>query len=1575
MNKLGKYEVLAELGQGAMGVVYCARDPIINRLVAVKTITTGVAADPFLLQRFYREAQAAGGLQHPNIVTIYDMGEQGKIPYIAMELIEGESVESIIARRAALPVALKLVYIMQACSAFDYAHKRGIVHRDIKPANVMVAKGGTVKVVDFGIARVVETSKTQTGMLIGTFAYMSPEQYHGEHADERSDIWSFGVLMYELLGGQRPFLGQIPASLMHSICEQEPAPLSQFLPECPAELERIIAKALQKSPGKRFQSMEELLVDLEALFKGLQASSVAALVDQCRESVEQNRLAEARDVLSQALQIEPGNQQVRGMLERVNAELKRTLVRPKAQQLVEKGYGFLEEGKVVDANIAAESALQLDSGFEPARDLQRLVQEEMGRAQLVAGWLDSAKLHLAQGQPEEAEALAARALQAEPSNKQAAALHQQALRDRIEREKRLRLLERLQQARGLWTRQEYSECIQVLADLEKEFPEEEEVSRLLETVRDDQVEQRRQALTDSRNLLGAGRYDECVALLTKVQEQFPDDPEIPALLLATRNNQIFHRKSQGIMEAKDFLAVGKYDECISQLTALRQEFPDEPEIDALLETARERQEEHAKQERVSKARELLAGRRYAESAALLMTLKHDFPNDSQVIDLLDAVRRSQTEQRKREGLTEARKLLSLRRYDQGIRVLTELQADFPGEAEIANLLETARGDQAQQDKHQKLAEARAHLASQSFTEATALLNQLAETYPHDAGILKLKALAQREQEKNLRTQRMERELEVLKKLISEKKYPEVISRTKELLIEFPGESNFRRLEEFAASQQESIEKDYLLRRALDEASGLFAAHRFKEAMDAAQRGLKIFPGRPELLKLHQEAEIHQRKQELQHQIEERVRQIRVKINREEFSDAIDLAKKALVTLGPDTDVSQLLNSAEVEVAAREKKKEQDRALETIRTLIDSGHLDAAGKALEKAVESKLVEDFDPRIQQLAETISDAKGNDAKGVATREPESPGVAPPKLSTEYAFYNSAPTNTAPPPEASLHGPSTTQGAATQRARSPQSPASQPSPGEPPSVPPQAPPSQAGSWSETSTAKLPEKADTSSARPAAAVEWRPHLYADVPSEGHRLRHRRRVPIWRRPAIVTLLVVGVAAVVWVAVRSTPPAEMRRPTPTVKPPATGLTNSAQIEKQEQSALNAAGQLVGANDLDGARKKLEGAAALKGPLATEIQRRIAAIDESQKDPNLRQFRRREEQLWERAVKHFDDGRLIEAQTGFRQIVNLGPGGVHREDAKNYLDKVIPQRLQEADLVVEAHLDLVQGEFQAARMIAAQLQKNGSDPTKLLAEIDQAERTQIAKLESEYNELKQGDDDKSVQKLNALWPKFSELAAAGGPQSGEALDYVNTIPGAMSEVQARMQQKSADAVFQRMVKAYQQAKRLGDKNGLMAASTDFQSIVKGGGPHADEATRYLAEVNNALVALGRPLAKPSPAMPAANRENSVKEVIQLYARAMEKRDADALVQIWPTIGAEYEGYKLWFGKVSSIRMHVDIRGTELSPDGDTATVKAQVNREYTTSDSKTIHNSDAKIFELSKVEGRWIITDVQSDDTGR
>ncbi|HEX4379315.1 MAG TPA: serine/threonine-protein kinase, partial [Candidatus Acidoferrum sp.] len=1027
--KLGKYEILSEIGHGAMGVVYRARDPIINRLVAIKTISATLAADGNQRERFYREAQSAGSLQHPNIVVIHDMGEQDRTPYIAMELIDGESLECLILRRPEMSLSLKLVYATQACRAFDYAHKKGIVHRDIKPANVMLTKEGVVKVVDFGIARVVETSKTKTGMLIGTFAYMSPEQYDGDHADERSDIWSFGVLLYELLSYQKPFLGESPAKLMRSISEHQQKALTEFLPDCPPQIEDIVARCLKKSPADRFQSMQEVLLDLEPVCKGLQENAVSELVDQCQRHVERNQFSEARDLLRYALQIQPENQRVRSMFETVSAELKRILVRPKAQQFVEKGRAFLQEGKALDAKLAAESALHLDSSFEPARDLQRIVRDEMDRAQLVKGWIEAAKQHLAEGLPEEAETLLLRALQTEPDNKQAAALQVQAATEKIERQDRLRLLERLQHARGLWMRQEYAPCIQLLVDLEKEFPGEDEVGKLLETVRDDQMDQRGHLLVDAQNLLEAGHFQECFALLAKLEEQFPNDHEILALLEQSREAQTDYRRHQGITEAKSTIIAGEYDRAIFFLSALQKEFPDEAEIPVLLEDARDKQTEHRKQQGIAKARELVAGRRYAESAGLLMNLRKEFPGDTQIIKLLDAVGADQAQQRRRDGLTEARRLIASRYYDEAVKVLNNLQGDFPDEPAIAKLLDTARSDKADQQKQQKLVEARAHLASRSFAEALALLDALAIAHPKDASVLKLRALAQHEHEKQTKDERIQRELAALKKLMSEQNYRAVIARTEELLTEFPGETNFRRLSDFATGQQESVEKETLVRNALQDAAAHFDARRYKECIEAAQNGLKVVPANPELLRLCNDAETQQKRRDVHEKIEERVRQIRGKIYREELSGAITLAKETLQSLGADTDVSQLLTSAQVEYDAREQKSSQESTLQTVLTLIECGQIEAASQVLDSALEMNAAEKSDPRVEEIAARI-----DKAKSVIPPEPITATHAfSPEPQKEYAFFQTAPIPIDPSAPELLRGPSASSGAATKRVLEP--------------------------------------------------------------------------------------------------------------------------------------------------------------------------------------------------------------------------------------------------------------------------------------------------------------------------------------------------------------------------------------------------------------------------------------------------------------------------------------------------------------------------------------------------------------
>ncbi len=267
---LGRYEVIRELGKGAMGTVYLGKDPKINREVAIKTIRYEDIEESQVdevKERFFREAEAAGKLSHPNIVTIYDVGEDYDIAYMAMELLDGTDLEPYCKKENLLPIPDALKIIASVAKALDYAHQSGVVHRDIKPANIMILGNGDVKVADFGIARVMESSKTQTGIILGTPSYMSPEQIAGQKVDGRSDLFSLGVVLFELLSGEKPFQGDSIATLMYSITTSPPPPLHDVAPNAPTQCAAIIAKALAKDKEMRYQNGMELVRDIEVCIR------------------------------------------------------------------------------------------------------------------------------------------------------------------------------------------------------------------------------------------------------------------------------------------------------------------------------------------------------------------------------------------------------------------------------------------------------------------------------------------------------------------------------------------------------------------------------------------------------------------------------------------------------------------------------------------------------------------------------------------------------------------------------------------------------------------------------------------------------------------------------------------------------------------------------------------------------------------------------------------------------------------------------------------------------------------------------------------------------------------------------------------------------------------------------------------------------------------------------------------------------------------------------------------------------------------------------------------------------------
>jgi len=284
-KKIGRYKILGELGRGAMGIVYKAEDPNLDRLVALKTIILEEDSDgrKEYQKRFMLEAKAAGKLHHPNIVTTFDCGEHEGMAYLAMELIEGTDLRARV-QKESIPAAEAVEIARQAAEGLAFAHARGVVHRDIKPGNIMLNGGGQVKIMDFGLARMrMADYKTTTGMVLGTPRYMSPEQISGQPVDQRSDIFSLGIVLYEMLTGTRLFSGEDIHQVQHQITETEHVPPTRQVPGLPPMVDFVVARALKKDPAVRYQDAFELASDLRSALSELVDREAAAAGEKQRD--------------------------------------------------------------------------------------------------------------------------------------------------------------------------------------------------------------------------------------------------------------------------------------------------------------------------------------------------------------------------------------------------------------------------------------------------------------------------------------------------------------------------------------------------------------------------------------------------------------------------------------------------------------------------------------------------------------------------------------------------------------------------------------------------------------------------------------------------------------------------------------------------------------------------------------------------------------------------------------------------------------------------------------------------------------------------------------------------------------------------------------------------------------------------------------------------------------------------------------------------------------------------------------------------------------------------------------------
>ncbi len=803
VQKIGKYEIVAELGQGGMGVVYKARDPFIGRLVALKTITPELVSDPEILKRFYREAQSAGTLQHPNIVTIYDLGEADGRPYIAMEFVEGESLQSIINRRARIPLAAKLKLVQQFCEGLDHAHKHGFVHRDVKPANILVTNDGVVKVVDFGIVHLESTNLTKTGMFLGTIHYASPEQINDGRVDSRSDLWSVTAVVYEFIAYKKAFDGSNIAAIIAKVLSAEPEPLSRLCPGVPVELDNVISKGLKKNIEERYQSLDEMLGGLLPIARGLQMTFIGDLLLEAKDLRDKGDYNGAQEKVRAVLILDNTHAEAKRLFSEVSSEIHRVGPQQRAKKLVSEAEQAYNRGEFAEAVKMLTEAAELNPADTQARNLkEKAIREQERQKELHEAFSDGQK-SMKQGDLTRAEHAFNRVLQIDQSHSQAAQFLQEIQQDRRTRERDFRLKEVLWETDNLISAAKYEEAQGRLLEIQQDFPDSQDVAQRLQSL--DTLVRAQKLVQDGERAFNQGEYAEAVRALTQALEVNPQD----AAALDLRERAVQERDR--LRQVREALSNGQRAMRQGDTAAAEQEFmkalqldPENSQATSLMAQIRQsqmsRERENHFQQVVQHADQLVAEGKFEDAQHTLTELQQEFPDSNEV-----HLKLQRLDQQMRVGglVASGQQAFDQGEFGEAVRIFTEALDLDPGNAQVRDLKTKAAqerdrlrqvreaisaGQKAMRAGDAAAAEREYQRALQldpNNSQAKNLLEQIAKDRPAGAAVAAPAApVAAKEKGKALDARAMEI-LAQADRLMARKKFDEAKRKLKDLQRSYP----------------------------------------------------------------------------------------------------------------------------------------------------------------------------------------------------------------------------------------------------------------------------------------------------------------------------------------------------------------------------------------------------------------------------------------------------------------------------------------------------------------------------------------------------------------------------------------------------------------------------------------------------------------------------------------------------------------------------------------------------------------------------------------------------------------------
>jgi hypothetical protein len=782
IQKIGKYAVIDVIGSGGMGIVYRAHDAALNRTVAIKMLKradAGPGKVHQLEQFFTRELRATASLQHRNIVTVYESGEQDGNPYLVMECLDGEPVSRVIHERRPMPIVDKLELFVQVCDGLQHAHDRKpqVIHRDIKPANVILLRDGTAKIVDFGIARVVgvETSTLQAGQLLGSLSYLSPEQINSVPIDARTDIFSAGVMLYELLTYALPFQGNEAAAVFVKILREEPPPLSTYLGEVPSELQSCVNRALAKKTHDRYQTAEELGFDLLQIQKKIKQGMAADFMQRAEAAMHRGDLERVKLHLQEILRLDRHHDQANRMLAEVRRAIQEQQRSAQIVQMRSQAQVALAGQQYEEALACADQALQLDPADQVSTALREEIQKAISLGKAVRDSLRRAESALYAGDFDEAREAVDAALRLDTNSAEARALAEIIDKELSERSRRLQVQGLVDSARQGIAQRLFGDAIESLRKAEKLDPGDSNVRELLQWAsRGQDQEQRRKDLLDLTDQIhGALRAEDFSSAYTICEVglgAFPNEPTLQRLkLIAEKQRDIAERRrfvQDQSLAAKELLDRTDFNAAIKMLEAALQKLPAEPNLEALLALARNESEQQSSDQQSQAAQEAAervllqnqAAQRQAETLRKALDEREEVEHLEdlalQLRRMLMAVEFDEVTRRSFEpifGQVRARQLAKeqvsaelqdLRKsvedsFDPGSRAraktrLHEVQAEFPHEKKVRDACEeVVRALDARGEEHErilaelsKIAEAVKHV---SLSESSDLLGRAART--------------------------------------------------------------------------------------------------------------------------------------------------------------------------------------------------------------------------------------------------------------------------------------------------------------------------------------------------------------------------------------------------------------------------------------------------------------------------------------------------------------------------------------------------------------------------------------------------------------------------------------------------------------------------------------------------------------------------------------------------------------------------------------------------------------------------------------------------------------------------------